>query len=87
MARPRTDDWQLLKRLARYLIKAPRAVSMFTWQHPQDTVDVFVDADWAGCKRSARSTSGGAIMMGWHTIKTWSSTQATVALSSGESEL
>ena len=26
-------------------------------------------------------------MMGWHTIKTWSSTQATVAMSSGESEL
>ena len=26
-------------------------------------------------------------MVGWHTIKTWSSTQATIALSSGESEL
>ena len=25
--------------------------------------------------------------VGWHTIKTWSSTQATLALSSGESEL
>ena len=26
-------------------------------------------------------------MHGWHCVKTWSSTQATVALSSGESEL
>ena len=26
-------------------------------------------------------------MVGWHTIKTWSSTQVTIALSSGESEL
>ena len=87
MARPRESDWQLMKRLARYLVTAPRAVAMFTWQHQQSTVDVYVDADWAGCKRSARSTSGGAIMVGWHPLKTWSSTQATVALSSGESEL
>ena len=87
MARPRLDDWQLLKRLARYLINAPRAVACFTWQYPQETADVFVDADWAGCKETSRSTSGGAIMIGWHTIKTWASKQATVALSSGESEL
>ncbi len=87
MARPRVDDWQLLKRLARYLLTAPRAVAHFAWQYPPEDADVFVDADWAGCRRSARSTSGGAVMMGWHTIKTWSTTQATVALSSGESEL
>ena len=87
MARPREADWQLLKRLARYLITAPRAVATFTWQHRQSAVDVYVDADWAGCKRSSRSTSGGALMVGWHPVKTWSSTQATVALSSGESEL
>ena len=87
MARPRWSDWALLKRLARYLVVAPRCVTHFAWQHPQTSVDVYVDADWAGCKRTSRSTSGGAVMVGWHTIKTWSSTQATVALSSGESEL
>ena len=87
MARPRWSDWALLKRLARYLVSAPRCVTHFAWQHPQSTVDVFVDADWAGCKKTSRSTSGGAVMVGWHTIKTWSSTQATIALSSGESEL
>ena len=87
MARPRWTDWALLKRLARYLVTAPRCVTHYVWQHPQATVDVFVDADWAGCKKTSRSTSGGAIMVGWHTIKTWSSTQATIALSSGESEL
>ena len=27
------------------------------------------------------------MMVGWRTIKTWSATQATIALSSGESEL
>ena len=50
-------------------------------------MDVYGDADWAGCKATCRSTSGGAAMHGWHTIKTWSTTQATVAMSSGESEL
>jgi hypothetical protein len=87
MAKPRMIDWQLLKRLARYLVTAPRCVCHFSWQYPQDVVDIFVDADWAGCKKTSRSTSGGAVMMGWHTIKTFSSTQATIALSSGESEL
>ena len=50
-------------------------------------IEVYVDSDWAGCKRTARSTSGGAVLWGRHMIKTWSSTQKTVALSSGEAEL
>ena len=38
-------------------------------------------------KPQAGAPVGGAMRVGWHTIKTWSSTQATLALSSGESEL
>ena len=41
------------------------------------------DVDWAGC----RSTSGGAVMAGRHYIKSWSATQKSVTLSSGEAEL
>ena len=51
------------------------------------SMDTYVDSDWAGCKSTRRSTSGGGIKIGWHAIKTWSSTQATVALSSAEAEL
>ncbi len=87
MATPVGRDWSLLKRLARYLLGAPRAVSHFYWQGEQRQFDVFVDSDWAGCKTTARSTSGGAAKFGWHTIKTWSATQTVVALSSGEAEL
>ena len=36
---------------------------------------------------SCRSTTAGASKLGYHTIKTWSTTQAVVALSSGEAEL
>ena len=49
--------------------------------------DNFYDSDWAGCKGSRWSTSGGAMMGGKHVLKTWSSTKAMVALSSAEAEL
>ena len=87
MAKPAGADWALLKRLARYLIGVPRAVVHYPWQDLPGKFDVFVDSDWAGCKATARSTSGGIAMMGWHSIKTWSTTQTVVALSSGEAEL
>ena len=48
--------------------------------------DVRVDTDWAGCLRTRKSTNGGALQLGGHTIKTWASTQAVIALSSGEAE-
>ena len=87
MSRPTEADWSLLKRLARYLIKAPRGVTHYCWQAMPRRIDTYVDSDWAGCTRTRRSTSGGAAKFGWHTVKTWSTTQATVALSSGEAEL
>eukprot|EP00974_Lingulodinium_polyedra_P056564 5439607-Lingulodinium_polyedra.AAC.1 len=45
------------------------------------------DSDWAGCPRTRKSTTGGIIARGWRVLKQWSTTQATVALSSGEAEL
>ena len=49
-------------------------------------INVYSDTDWAGCPRTRKSTSGGCLMVGNHVIKTWSSTQASLALSSGEAE-
>ena len=76
-----------LKRLGRYLKGQPRAVSMFLWQEAQISLDVFTDANWAGCKASRKSTSGGAILLGSHCVRSWSKTQNTIAQSSAESEL
>ena len=86
MANPRDGDMAMLTRLAKYLTGAPRAVYCYAWQAHQQ-LDAFVDSDWAGCVGSRRSTSGGILSRGCHVIKTWSTTQATVALSSAEAEL
>ena len=51
-----------------------------------DHIDAYADIDWAGCPRSHRSTSGGFIMVGMHLLKCLSTTQAGVAMSSGEAE-
>ena len=50
-------------------------------------MDTYVDSDFAGCVETRRSTSGGCLMLGGHLLKHWSSTQKTIALSSGEAEL
>ena len=48
---------------------------------------VYTDADWAGCKVTRKSTSGGAIMRGTHCIKFWSKTQASIVTLTAEAEL
>ena len=87
MAKPRSDDWLMLKRIGRYLVGAPRLVQRLVWQDEPESADVYTDSDWAGCRSTCRSTSGGLEMFGQHCLKSWSSTQATVALSSAEAEL
>ena len=73
--------------MVQYLLRAPRVIWRYDWDEDTDVVDAFVDTDFVGCKRTRRSTSGGVLMMGKHPVKHWSSTQPTVALSSGEAEL
>ena len=59
----------------------------FPWQEKPAGINVDVDTDFAGCKSTRRSTSGGVALHGSHSIKHWSETQVTVCLSSGEAEL
>ena len=56
-------------------------------QAPCFELDVFTDSDWAGCRKSRKSTSGGATMVGQNCLKIWSKTQAIIAKSSAEAEL
>ena len=87
MSSPTEGSWRRLERICRFLVGTPRLIWKFDMQHQISTVDAFSDANWAGCRRARKSTSGGAIMVGTHLIKTYSKTQATIAKSSAESEL
>ena len=59
----------------------------FNWQEWPENIHTFTDSDWAGDRVSRKSTSGGAMMLGGHNVKTWSKDQSVIALSSGEAEL
>ena len=87
MANPRTKDWEFLKRIGRYLLFMPRATIFYKWQGDQSELTVFTDTDWAGCRTTRKSTSGGMILRGSHLIKSWSRQQNLVSLSSAEAEL
>ena len=87
MSSPSRQDWERLQRLARYLRHKPRCVLWYAYQGTTGEVTCSTDSDWAGGKRTRRSTSGGCMLWGSHPIKMWSRTQALVSLSSAEAEL
>ncbi len=86
LSSPTEGDWLKLKRLGRYLIDKPRVVLNFDHQNKITFLDSRVDTDHAGCVKTRKSTNGGALTFGKHCLKTWSATQAVIALSSGEAE-
>ena len=87
MSKPTTGSLRRLRRIGRYLKMHPRLVWKYAMQSEVSELTVRTDADWAGCRRARKSTSGGSISRGDHCIKTWSKTQAVIAKSSAESEL
>ena len=85
MSKPTDLAWGAMKRMCRFLGGTQRLVWKFRFQEASE-VTIYSDTDWAGCPRTRKSTSGGCIMVGSHLLKSWSSTQSSVALSSGEAE-
>ncbi len=86
MSCPNEDDFGKLKRVARYLKGAPRFRTIYKYQEKPECIEVWTDSDFAGCQKSRKSTSGGIVRHGEHVIKSWSTNQAVIALSSGEAE-
>ena len=58
----------------------------FNYQDRVSKISVWSDTDYAGCRETRKSTSGGLVQFGEHMLKFWSSTQKVIALSSGEAE-
>ena len=87
MSNPSECDQIPLKRLGRYLVSHPRCVSIYRWQDPVARIEVFSDSDWDGDQKSIKSTTGGCIMLGRHSVSHWPRTQQIIAMSSAEAEL
>ena len=47
----------------------------------------FTDSDWAGCKETRKSSSAGVLMLGGHTMKTYTRKHKVIAKSSVEAEM
>lgn len=90
MSRPTLSSMNRLKRIARYLPEYTRVawefVASASGRKGCSTIEVYSGSGWAGCRESRRSTSGGVLVVGGGVVKTWSSMQATVAMSSGGAE-
>ena len=87
MSKPREIDHIALKRAGRYLLSHYSYEQRFDLQEEPEGLDVMTDSDWATCRTTRRSVSGGLIKLGVHVVQFWSRTQPRIALSSGEAEL
>ena len=87
MAKPTLKGWEVLRRIVKYIKGKPRIIQNIPWEKMSNDIDGYGDSDWAGDQRTLKSTSGGVISWGSHIMKTWSTSQSTLALSSGEAEL
>ena len=87
-AGPTTTSKTKLKRITRYLKGRQRCVLNFPWVgRLDDVIHVTVDTDWARDPMTRCSTSGGVLAIGpCFTVRHRSVAQATVSLSSAESE-
>ena len=67
MASPRAQDIIALKRVARYTIKYPRMACRYPWTPLDSNIEVFGDANFAGCHSTKKSSVGGIVM--WSGIR------------------
>ena len=87
MSSPKRSDWEKLIRIGKYLLGRPRYVIKFQAQKDVCTINAYGDSDFAGDVLTRKSTSGGLACLGDHVVKSWSSSQSIIALSTGEAEL
>lgn len=78
--------WKRLKKVSRFLKGREAVIWEFPWQDERKEVHAYGGRDWGGWRGSRKSISGGEVMLENHCIKTGSSTQGAIALSSAEAE-
>ena len=92
LQQPTQQSLRKVKHLLRYLRGTQHYKMILRTTHTPQTkepidLNIYVDADWAGCPSTRKSTSGFIVTMMGSVVQFGSRTQAVVALSSAESEL
>eukprot|EP00971_Amphidinium_carterae_P343682 6483601-Amphidinium_carterae.1 len=85
LQRPRQSSEKRLKRVLRYLAGSRDVHNFFPAAGGCEAVG-WSDSNWAGCKSSRKSTSGGLLVVGGCAMYSWSRTQSVIADSSGMAE-
>ena len=87
MQAPTAGNFEALKRVARHLIGHGRLVQEFVRQIEEPSyVVVITDSDHARCLKTRKSTSSSTLFYGSRMLRSTSTTQGVIALSSAESE-
>ncbi len=76
-----------MNRSGRYFQGNPRLVQMFRWQCATRALHTYTDSGWAGDTATRKPTSSGIAFPGSHCIKSLSTNQTIIPLSSAEAEL
>ena len=61
MSKPRLAHWEMLKRMARYLVYKPDMAVVFHQQKMPDHIRICVDSDYAGCKVAEEHNGNGSV--------------------------
>jgi histone deacetylase 1/2 len=85
LAAPTTAHYEAVNRILRY-VKGTVSTGLFLQKSPSTLLNIYTDADWAGCPDDRRSTGGFAIFLGPNLVSWSSRKQPTVSRSSTEAE-
>ncbi|XP_051211820.1 uncharacterized mitochondrial protein AtMg00810-like [Lolium perenne] len=85
LSQPTTVHYEAVKRILRY-VKGTISTGLHLQRTTSTALDIYTDADWAGCPDDHRSTRGFAIFLGGNLVSWSSRKQPTVSRSSTEAE-